>query len=214
MKNYRLYLVRHGITQGNLRGIYMGSGTDEPLCEQGIAQLRELREAFPFPRVATVFSSPLKRALGSAEILFPEATNKIILQDLREAGFGEFEGRPMQELLQDEHFRLWMDPAAHYTPKGGENTKEFHSRCSRVLMGMFEYMMKSGIDEAACVTHGGVIVSMLAQRGIPKYPPEHWMADAGCGYELHISPEFWMRDGVAEVADIIPYGYLDAKPQE
>ena len=66
----------------------------------------------------------------------------------------------------------------------------------------------------ACVTHGGVIVSMLAQRGIPKYPPEHWMADAGCGYELHISPEFWMRDGVAEVVDIIPYGYLDAKPKE
>ena len=32
--------------------------------------------------------------------------------------------------------------------------------------------------------------------------------------ELHISPEFWMRDGVAEVVDIIPYGYLDAKPQE
>ena len=64
MKNYRLYLVRHGITQGNLRGIYMGSGTDEPLCEQGIAQLRELRGDFPFPRVAKVFSSPLKRARG------------------------------------------------------------------------------------------------------------------------------------------------------
>ena len=27
MKNYRLYLVRHGVTQGNLDGIYMGSGT-------------------------------------------------------------------------------------------------------------------------------------------------------------------------------------------
>lgn len=35
MKNYRLYLVRHGVTQGNLDGIYMGSGTDQPLCAQG-----------------------------------------------------------------------------------------------------------------------------------------------------------------------------------
>ena len=37
MKNYRLYLVRHGVTQGNLDGIYMGSGTDQPLCAQGAA---------------------------------------------------------------------------------------------------------------------------------------------------------------------------------
>ena len=214
MKNYRLYLVRHGVTQGNLDGAYIGGGTDEPLCEEGLARLGQLREAFAYPKVNTVFSSPLKRAVGTAEVLFPEARDKIILQDLRESHFGEFEGRKLTELVNDANFRQWMDPAAHYTPKGGENTKEFHSRCSRVLMGMFEYMMKSGIDEAACVTHGGVIVSMLAQRGIPKYPPEHWMADAGCGYELHISPEFWMRDGVAEVMDIIPYGYLDAKPKQ
>ena len=39
MKNYRLYLVRHGITQGNLDGIYTGSGTDEPLCAQGVQQV-------------------------------------------------------------------------------------------------------------------------------------------------------------------------------
>ena len=41
MKNYRLYLVRHGVTQGNLDGIYMGSGTDQPLCAQGAAQLED-----------------------------------------------------------------------------------------------------------------------------------------------------------------------------
>ena len=42
MKNYRLTLIRHGITQGNLDGIYMGSGTDQPLCEEGRRGLREL----------------------------------------------------------------------------------------------------------------------------------------------------------------------------
>lgn len=214
MKNYRLYLVRHGITQGNLDGVYVGGGTDEPLCEEGLARLAQLRDLFVYPSVRTVFSSPLRRAVGTAEELFPDADNKIILQDLREAHFGEFEGRKLTELVNDVNFRKWMDPAAHYTPKGGENAKEFHSRCARVLMGMFEYMMKADIDEAACVTHGGVIMSMLAQRGIPKYTPEHWMADAGCGYEIHISPEFWMRDGVAEVREILPYGYLEAKPAE
>lgn len=180
MKNYRLYLVRHGITQGNLRGIYMGSGTDEPLCEQGIAQLRELREAFPFPRVATVFSSPLKRALGSAEILFPRSHEQDHPAGSARGGLRRsLRAVRCRSCCRTSTSGCGWTPPAHYTPKGGENTKEFHSRCSRVLMGMFEYMMKSGIDEAACVTHGGVIVSMLAQRGIPKYPPEHWMARRG-----------------------------------
>ena len=37
MKNYRLYLVRHGVTQGNLDGIYMGSGTDPVRTGRGAA---------------------------------------------------------------------------------------------------------------------------------------------------------------------------------
>ena len=32
MKSYQLHLIRHGLTQGNLDGLYVGSGTDLPLC--------------------------------------------------------------------------------------------------------------------------------------------------------------------------------------
>ena len=84
MKNYRLYLIRHGITQGNLDGVYMGCGTDEPLCAQGRAQLAALKDRFSYPQVSTVFSSPLQRAIETAELLFPEAQQKIVLQDLRD----------------------------------------------------------------------------------------------------------------------------------
>lgn len=211
MKNYRIFLVRHGITNGNLNGIYMGSGTDESLCEAGKAQLGELQNLFHYPQVNTVFSSPLLRAVETADILFPTATQKIVLTDLRENHFGEFEGKQIQDLVANENFKKWMTPAEHYTPEGGESALDFHVRCGAVLMKMFEYMMKSDISEAACVTHGGVIMSMLAQRGIPKRTPEQWMADSGCGYEVHCTPELWMRDGIAEVTDIIPYGYLKAE---
>ena len=114
MKNYRLYLVRHGVTQGNLDGIYMGSGTDQPLCAQGAAQLRALAARFPYPKAETVFSSPMRRAVETVELLFPDAKDKIILADLRENAFGEFEGRKVTELVQDAHFKQWMDPAQHY----------------------------------------------------------------------------------------------------
>ena len=52
-------------------------------------------------------------------------------------------------------------------------------------------------------------MSMLAPRGMPRRAPELWMADSGCGYLLQCSPELWMRDGIVEVSDIIPFGYLD-----
>lgn len=208
MKNYRLYLLRHGVTQGNLQGKYIGSGTDEPLCAEGEAQLERLRAQFAYPKVRTVFSSPMLRAIQSAELLFPDAKDKIVLQDLRENHFGAFEGRKMEELIHDEAFKQWIDPKTPFTPSGGESARDFHLRCGDVLMKLFEYMMKTGIEEAGCVTHGGVIMSMLAQRAVPQRKPEDWMADAGCGYEVHCSAELWMRDGIVEVTDILPIGYL------
>ena len=78
MKNYRLYLVRHGVTQGNLDGIYMGSGTDQPLCAQGAAQLRALAARFPYPKAETVFSSPMRRAVETVELLFPDGSKIVV----------------------------------------------------------------------------------------------------------------------------------------
>ena len=51
MKYYKLHLIRHGLTQGNLDGRYIGSGTDLPLCAEGRAQLEELKAKFQYPDV-------------------------------------------------------------------------------------------------------------------------------------------------------------------
>ena len=44
MKTFKLHLIRHGMTAGNLQGLYIGSGTDLPLCDEGRAQLADLKE--------------------------------------------------------------------------------------------------------------------------------------------------------------------------
>ena len=91
MKYYKLHLIRHGLTAGNLEGRYIGSGTDLPLCDQGRAELRQLKQQFEYPAVSLVFTSPLQRAVQTADILFP-GVRQIALQDLREMDFGVFEG--------------------------------------------------------------------------------------------------------------------------
>ena len=177
MKTFKLHLIRHGVTAGNLQGLYIGSGTDIPLCDEGRAQLAELKERFEYPQVDTVF--------------------------------GKFENKPVKELVHDEDFKKWITPGSGFVPEGAEPTEQFHARCAESLLKLFEYMIRMDVTEAACVTHGGVIMSMLSQRALPSRRPEQWMADPGCGYTVQTDVQLWMRDKLVEAIDIVPFGYAD-----
>ena len=208
MKYYKLHLIRHGLTAGNLQGLYIGSGTDLPLCDEGRAQLEELKAQFRYPEVPLVFTSPMLRATQTAELLFP-GVRQIELQDLREMAFGKFEGQPLHQLVKDPEFAQWMDPTSRTVPEGAEDRQMFFNRTSGMLMKMFEYMLRTHTEEAACVTHGGVIMNMLAQHALPFRKPEEWMTDPGAGYSVRLDAEMWMRDHLAEAYDVVPVGYLD-----
>ena len=131
------------------------------------------------------------------------------MHDLREAGFGVFENRPVKDLVKEEDFKKWITPGSGFVPEGAEPTEQFHARCADSLMKLFEYMIRMDVTEAACVTHGGVIMSMLSQRAVPTRRPEQWMADPGCGYTVQTDVQLWMRDKLVEAIDIVPFGYAD-----
>lgn len=206
MKNYKLHLIRHGLTQGNLDGVYVGGGLDMPLCEEGIEQLDSMMARFQYPTVGMVFSSPMKRALQTAEILFPNAGEKLVLEELRENNFGEFEGRSVKELSQDPHFTKWLDSSSGYVPEGGESGQAFAIRTARALGSIFQHMMEAEVFEAACVTHGGVIMSMLGQKAMPRKLPAEWMSQNGCGFIVQTNASMLMRDDMVEVTGTLPYG--------
>ena len=58
----------------------------------------------------------MRRAVETAEILFPEAGKKMVVQDLREMAFGVYEGRKVRELVKDPDFARWMDPHQRLHP--------------------------------------------------------------------------------------------------
>lgn len=209
MKTFKLHLIRHGLTRGNLEGLYVGGGTDLPLCDEGRHDLEVFKSRFVYPAPDTVFTSPLARAVETADLLFPAASHRLVVPQLREANFGVFEGRKMEELVKDPEFARWMDPTSGFVPEGAEPTMEFHARCADTLHKLLEYMIRSEVTEAACVTHGGVIMSMLAQSALPRRPAEQWMADPGCGYTVQTDVAMWMRDKLVEAVAIQPAGYMD-----
>lgn len=88
----KLWLIRHGKTEGNKLARYIGT-TDEPLCQEGIEFLKKM----DYPKVQEIYVSPLRRCVQTAEILFPEKPVHII-EELAECDFGEFENKNYKEL--------------------------------------------------------------------------------------------------------------------
>ncbi len=206
MRSYRLHLIRHGLTEGNLLGQYLGSGTDSPLCRQGIERLEYLKETFEYPWVEKLYVSPMTRTRRTAEIIYPDMDYSLV-SDLRECNFGEFEGKTFRQLMQNDNFSKWLDPQSGYVPLGGESSADFAQRVVLALDEVLMDMMKNGIHEAAAVTHGGVIGLLLTMLAFPRKPISEWSSDNGCGFTIITDPSMWTRDRAVEVVQILPKGY-------
>lgn len=197
MRNYRLYLIRHGLTSGNIEGKYIGL-TDLPLCDKGRKAITELAKKELYPNVQKVYSSPLKRCLETADIIYPE---KLLLRvdEIAECDFGEYEGKTPAELENRPDYAEWIKGGYEAAPPGGESYGHFAIRCLDGLEFIFKNMMKEDVTSAAVITHSGVIMNLLAGYGLPKMRPIDFAVDQGEGYEIHLSTFLWQRGPVFEI---------------
>ena len=202
MKTYKLYLIRHGLTDYNLEGRYCGT-LDPPLCEEGVDQLYELMEQYDYPYVDEVYASPLLRARQTAEILFP-GCDYTAVENLREASFGPFEGKTMAQLRNDPEFAKWIVPGSEYAPDGVEPSRSFYVRCRMGIIQIVDDMMRRGVTNAAVVTHAGVISTALAALAYPKLSQYDWNCEAGHGFMLRADPSLFIREPVLEYVGDIP----------
>lgn len=211
MHSYTVHLIRHGLTQGNLEGRYIGS-TDLPLCAQGVRQLQERRAQAPYPPAAVCYCSPLRRCLETAKLLYPDLTPQVVT-DFRETDFGGWENKTAKELAQeDPDFLKWMEGGAAVTPPGGEDNGWFMQRTCAAFEHVVDGLLRTGTSSAVIIAHGGTLMSVLSAYGLPRAPFYDWLTEPGCGYSLRITPGLWMRGMVAEVYDTIPP--RDKRPQD
>lgn len=203
MISYKIYFIRHGLTEGNSEGKYIGS-TDIALSPDGERELKEFKENFEYPEVQKVYSSPMKRCLDTAQILYPDKMLSVV-NNLREYDFGSFEGKTISELKDAPDFKRWIESGMKLVPKGAEDMAEFQKRCEEGFNEIVEDMMKNKITKVAVIVHGGVIMNLLASHGYPKREPFYWMTQNGHGYTALLNTQLWQRDKVFEVFDPIPY---------
>ncbi len=128
----KLYLVRHGQTDYNLKNLLQGS-TDNPLNETGRQQARQLARMLEDVPFEIIYSSPLKRAKETAEIIREVNIYKppILLDErLKEIDMGEWEGRYFPAILEEhrEMFERVRENPFEYVPPGGESFSQFVDR--------------------------------------------------------------------------------------
>lgn len=182
MQETTITLIRHGQTPGNLRRAYVGSA-DQPITPQGQEELRQLRQGGLYPPVQAVFASPMLRCRQTADLLYPEHSPRLI-EDLRERCFGDFEGKTHDEIICLPGFESWgMNEYSMCFP-GGEEQASFLRRCSEGFWQMVAICREEGLEEAAAVIHGGVIMSVLFQHAQPPGAYHSWLCGNGGGYRL------------------------------
>jgi probable phosphoglycerate mutase len=123
----RLVLVRHGDTEWSQNGRHT-SRTDLPLLPSGIERARLLRPELSAFEFARVLSSPLQRALQTAELAgFGDRVE--IRHDLTEWDYGTYEGLTSEAVWKDNpDWKLWSDGAP-----GGESPEDVAIRADRVI---------------------------------------------------------------------------------
>lgn len=204
MKTYRIHLIRHGLTQGNLDGLYIGH-TDVPLCSQGREQILQMKNDMTYPNTSFIFTSPLKRCLETCELIYPQV-KPIVINELIEYDFGEFEGKTAEELHEKQPlFDSWLAGAKGVEPPFGESNEAFAKRVCSCFVKIVDGIIKAKTDDVVIVTHGGVISTILSNCALPEASPAEWLTPSGCGFTLRVTPQIWLSGRKLEVIEEIPY---------
>lgn len=186
----KIHLIRHGTTVANLSKRFYGN-TNLPLSNKGINQIIKLSRAgiYPKSKNAIMYTSGLLRAEQTFFLIY-SCKDHIILPELREYHFGEFEMKTVDQLKEYPDYHAWINDKEGTTPcPNGESIKEFSTRVSAGFAKILEKLgeEKNRGKDSIVICHGGVI-SMIMSINFPNVVSNmfKWQPDPGRGYVLNL----------------------------
>ncbi len=163
-----LYLVRHGQSLYNLERRIQGQA-DVALSPLGLRQGAAVAAALAKLPIDAVYSSPLRRAMETAEPVAAEHGLTIHTDDrLKEINAGVFQGLIWNEIEAQypEAGRHWREQTPDYVIPGGESRNALAERGQAAL----EAIRAAGHEQVVVVAHGGVLAGGL--KRLLRIPPE------------------------------------------
>ena len=134
-KMIKIILVRHGETEWNVAEIFRGR-IDIELNETGIRQAELLAEYLNKIKIEAIYSSPLKRALKTAEIIARNHKLDVaIAAGLIDFNFGKWQGLSHQEVKDkyEELYTVWTNHPDRVKMVDGESLDDVRKRAIGVV---------------------------------------------------------------------------------
>jgi len=159
----RIFIARHAETEWNRIRRIQGGGSDTPLNETGLKQVKCLAGRLATEKLETIVSSPLGRARVTAEAIAREHGQMAIESepDLREIDAGDLEGKLVAEVGGGLGLLLTA-VTENGLPRlpGGESLADVRERAWRVVERLVKRFPKG---EVLIVTHYFVVLSLICR---------------------------------------------------
>jgi broad specificity phosphatase PhoE len=157
----KILFTRHGESVANTLHIISNRDIPHPLTKNGHAQVVALVEKLATHTVGYVYSSPVLRALQTAEIVSARLNIHLEITDvLREYDCGILEGRGDEEAwaMHQQFVHNWLaGKNRDRAPEGGETFFDIRRRVAGFVNGLVA--QNSGNEaEILCVSHGGTYI--------------------------------------------------------
>lgn len=153
----RLLLIRHGENTANLTLEFSHHRVDYSLTPRGVLQAQQTAAFLRDQGIQEVYSSPLKRAVETAEIIAaPLGLPVIVLEAFREVNVGDLENQPPTPELWMQHNAIitgWYDGHPETCFPDGEN---MHTLVARARAGFEEVLAGKDGRTIVIVAHGGI----------------------------------------------------------
>ncbi|MBQ3394767.1 MAG: histidine phosphatase family protein [Synergistaceae bacterium] len=156
----RVILARHGQTEWNKEFRFQGK-TNVQLTEEGKRQAHALAERLSSWPPDVIYTSPLDRALYTAQAIAERHNMKpIVLDELEEINFASWEGQSINGLDHEQHetFSRWRADPFFNPPEGAETWPELSERLSRAV----NKFLTGNHKRIIAVSHGGIMRALYA----------------------------------------------------
>ncbi|WP_291784086.1 histidine phosphatase family protein [Cecembia sp.] len=161
MVSKKIYLVRHGQTDYNLRGVVQGSGIDAPLNRNGQRQAEAFFDFYKNIPFEKVYYTGLQRTKQSVDGFLKLGIAHEAVPALNEISWGRYEGVPMtpEENKYYEHMlEQWSSGNLDYAIEGGESPNIVAKRLKRGI----DYILAQPEELILICMHGRAMRVLLS----------------------------------------------------
>lgn len=161
MSRKKIYVVRHGQTDYNLRGVVQGSGINAPINQNGEKQAEAFYQNFKHIPFDKVYYSGLIRTKQSIERFIQGDIPHECIPELNEISWGNYEGLPMDHQENEYYHNMlekWSKGELDHKIMGGESPLDVSKRLEK---GM-ERILKNGGQNILVCMHGRAIRILMS----------------------------------------------------